>query len=129
MTRRTRQPEIEARRVAALRMQGMQRGSMVRRTRRRQDRAASVVQSRVRGRRTRSQGLLSGLGLQGLQGRPSFANVVADAKLFGPRYGFAQPIVLHNCLGGVGVGVDDRNVITALRPGFPAQACALMEVA
>ena len=43
-----------------------------------------------------------------------------------PRYGFAQPIVLQGCLGGVGVGVDARNIITALRPGFPAHACGLM---
>ena len=121
-TRRDRGPEIEARRVAAIRMQGMQRGGMARRTRQRQNKAATAVESQYRGRRTRSQGLL----LQGgLQGRPSLANVVRNAE---PRYGFAQPIVLHNCLGGVGVGVDERNVITALRPGFPAQACGVIEV-
>ena len=35
---------------------------------------------------------------------------------------------MQGCLGGVGVGVDDSNIITALRPGHPAHACGLMEL-
>ena len=35
---------------------------------------------------------------------------------------------MQGCLGGVGVGVDDNNIITALRPGHPAHACGLMEL-
>ena len=74
----------------------------------------------MRGKRTRAQGLLDGI-----TGRPRQSEVEIPS---GPRYGFAQPIVVQGCLGGVGVGVDDNNIITALRPGHPAHACGLMEL-
>ena len=120
MSRRSSVPEIEARRTAAIRMQAGGRGGMARREGRRQSDAAATVQARVRGKRTRAQGLLDGI-----TGRPRQSEVEIPS---GPRYGFAQPIVVQGCLGGVGVGVDDNNIITALRPGHPAHACGLMEL-
>ena len=34
----------------------------------------------------------------------------------------AREVVLTGCLGGVGLGLDDQNRVTMLRPGGPAAA-------
>ena len=36
--------------------------------------------------------------------------------------------MLQGCLRGVGLGVDDANIITHLRPNFPAALSGQMEV-
>ena len=36
--------------------------------------------------------------------------------------------MLQGCLRGVGLGVDDANIITPLRPNFPAALSGQMEV-
>ena len=36
--------------------------------------------------------------------------------------------MLQGCLQGVGLGVDDANIITHLRPNFPAALSGQMEV-